>query len=150
MNGTYEHGIIAMLKLSDKSASSLESWCQEHDLPCLEKGSLHCTVLFSRRSVENFPDLNGLEVLIPARIAGWRKFKTALVLELYSPRINLLHEWMIRQGGTHDFPEYIAHTSITYDWEIDELPTEIPSMDLEFDQILIEPISPIYSTGSLS
>ena len=85
MIGIYEHGIIAMLKLSDKSASSLESWCQENKLPCLEKEYLHCTILFSRGIVEHLSDLNGLAVLIPARIAGWRKFKTALVLELYSP-----------------------------------------------------------------
>ena len=150
MIGIYEHGIIAMLKLSDKSASSLESWCQENKLPCLEKEYLHCTILFSRGIVEHLSDLNGLAVLIPARIAGWRKFKTALVLELYSPRITLLHEWMIRQGGTHDFPEYIAHTSITYDWKTSELPTAIPNIDLEFDQILIKPINPNYSIGSSS
>jgi hypothetical protein len=141
---SYTHGTFAMLKLSANSASSLMSWCRENNLPCIDDEYLHCTILYSRKPVDRLSDLNGLRMLISATIIGWERFGTALVLKLYSSQIDLLHSLMIGQGGTHDFPEYIAHVSITYDWQTNYLPELTPAMILEFDQMLIEPINPKY------
>jgi hypothetical protein len=53
---------------------------------------------------------------------------------------------MIKHGATHDYPSFIAHTSVTYEWQGDELPKDCPShLLLEFDSLSITGIDPKYS-----
>lgn len=141
----HKDGTIALLGLSDDSAASLKIWCDNHHLPCLDVEDLHCTLLYSRKPVEKFTKFDNAKLDIPAEIIGWKKLGNALVLELYCPKAERFHKWMIKHGGTHDFPDYIAHISISYDWERDDLPKTIPDMIIEFDKMSVSPINKNYA-----
>lgn len=145
---SHEHGTVSLLKMGQSSASSIGAWCREHGIPCIDEADLHCTVLFSRNPVEHLSKLDGNPIKAEARIKSWKKLGSALTLELESPLACKLHEWMRSMGGTHDYPEYIAHTSISYDWQQDDLPEECPRMVLEFDRLVVKPINPKYASNS--
>jgi hypothetical protein len=146
----HEHGTIVLLELTEDSAASIGEWCRDHGIPCIDGKSLHCTVLFSRKPVEHLCELDGKPVRILGRIKSWKKLGEALTLELEAPMACKLHEWMISQGGTHDYPEYIAHTTVSYEWPTDELPVDSPRMVMEFDRLVVKPIDPKYDNKSKS
>lgn len=142
---THKNGTIALLRLSKQSAEELKEWCDLNDIPCNDPKKLHCTVLFSQNPVEHLSWLNGAKLKVHARIKGWKKLGNALTLELYAPKAHRLHKWMRKQGGTHGYPEYIAHTTTSYDWPSDDLPDKLPKFFLEFDSLTVEEIDPKYS-----
>lgn len=143
----HNNGTIAMLKLSEDSASKISEWCQRQGIECVDPSTLHCTVLYSRVPVEHLSILNDQPVSIEAKIKGWKRLGKALTLELDCSKIKRIHEWMREKGGTHDFPEYIPHLSLNYNWEEKELPNvDLANQPtLKFDRLDVEPINPTYS-----
>jgi hypothetical protein len=145
MNESHEHGTIATLIPSMQASENIQMWCKRNQIPCIDAGDLHCTVLFSRKPVIHLGRLNEAKLLVPAKVIGWKKLGTALTLELYAPKIKRLHEWMLKQGGTHDYPEFIAHTTVTYDWPHDHVPDSCPTMMLEFTRLVVNGIDPKFA-----
>lgn len=142
---THKDGTIALLHLTEESATELKNWCDRHGLPCLDVDELHCTLLYSRKPVEKFSKFDNATLDVPAKIIDWKKLGSALVLELYCPKAERFHDWMIKHGGTHDYPDYIAHISISYDWESEYLPKILPIMPIEFDKMSVKEINKNYT-----
>lgn len=151
INESHDNGTFGMLKLSDESANELKNWCDKHNIDCIDPDDLHCTVLYSKKPVPELSKLNDKEVDVLGKIKGWEKLGDALVLELDAPKAAKIHDFMINHGGTSDYPEYIAHTSVMYDVPDDiELPKSLPNFDLIFDKLEIKPIDPDFSAKSSS
>jgi hypothetical protein len=144
MDGTSEHlyGTIATLKLQDNCARKLKKWCDKHNIQCLDPQDLHCTVLYSKKPVPKFMKINDKALDISAKIVGWKKLGNALVLDLNCPKATKLHDWMIKNGGTHDYPDFIAHVSVAYGYDSDQLPKVKPDMTIDFNKLKIKPIDP--------
>lgn len=144
---SHPHGTIAKLVPSRESQENLAKWCNENRIPCIDPSKFHCTVLFSRKPVETLVELNGKKVRLATEIKGWKKLgDNVLTLELASPRISKIHEWMISRGGTHDYPQFIPHLTVCYEWNDDRVPDiGAPDMILEFDTLHVQPIDPKYA-----
>ena len=141
----HRHGTIATLRPTEECAKSLYEWCNSNNITCIDPEKLHCTVLFSKEPVEHLVAHNNKKIVIEAKILGWKKLGYALTLELDAPRAHKLHKYMIDQGGTHDYPEFIAHTSVTYDWPQQDLPSATPDFPLVFDRLKVTPIDPDFA-----
>lgn len=133
------------MRLEGRSAAQLRDWCQANGISCLEEHELHCTILYSSAPVPQFTVLNEARLRIPAKVIGWKKLGTALTLELHAPKAARLHRYMIQKGGTHDYPSFIPHTSVCYEWNEDSVPDVCPTnMMLEFTHLVVEAINPNY------
>ena len=135
----HKDGTIAILKLTDESAEYIKDWCDSHSIDCMPVEKLHCTILYSRKPVPDLTVIDGIEVKFKAEILEWEKFGEALVLKLDSKKIDKLHEILMNQGGTHDFPEYIAHVSVSYSFK-GEIPSILPKKVIHFNTLCVEPI----------
>jgi hypothetical protein len=82
-----------------------------------------------------------------AKVVDWIKLgERCLCLHLDCKSAHDLHQSFILQGGTHDYPGYIAHTTINYDWCTPTLPTTIPDFEIVFDKIVVESLDENYDT----
>ena len=145
MTHSHEHGTIALLYPRPEHAIMIERWCKDANIPCVPDGKLHCTLLFSRKPLPALRDMYQSRIRVDSRIKGWKLLGTALVLELDAPHAEMLHGLMISQGGTHDYPAYIPHMTICYEWTRDDLPDLSPSIDIIFDKLSIMGIDPKYA-----
>lgn len=145
-NSSHTFGTISKLSLSNNSANQLYNWCISNDIECIKPEKLHCTVLFSRQLVLKLTVLDQSKLKIIAKVKNWKVLGPALTLELDSPNISKLHNWMISQGGTHDYAEFVVHTSVSYNWDKSSpLPSILPDFDLIFDKLEVEAIDPVYA-----
>ena len=113
----HPNGTIVTLKMCEDTASRVRDWCEENQIPCIDPDALHLTVLFSRNPVPHLTTMHGNEVKVPARVKGWKLLgDKALCLDLDCPLAARFHQSLRNQGGTHDFPEYIPHSSVNYAW----------------------------------
>jgi hypothetical protein len=142
-------GTIVKLKMSDASAHKLVDWCDHHQVPCMAPYELHLTVLFSKKPVPHLQALDGKQINIKCKPVGWKQLgASALTLELDCPAALRLHQKLLDQGGSHSFPNFIAHTSVNYDWHTQELPDDCPDFYLVFDAIEVDAIDPDYKPSS--
>lgn len=108
----------------------------------------HATVLYSRKGVPH-ADKQFVPFPIRAHVKKWTQFdmrttgKKCLVAELDCPALEALHKHMITTyGATHDFPEYKPHVTVSYDCH--DLPTNIPSFEIIFDQKEFKGLDPTF------
>lgn len=135
-NGTY-----SCLKLDHNSAKELKQWCIDNNISCMPENELHCTILYSKEPVKKLTILNNKKISVDAKILKWEKLGDALVLIVNSSKIKKFHELMIKNGGTHDYPEFLAHVSVQYDVSSDEkIPDVIPNFSLKFNKIEVSPL----------
>jgi hypothetical protein len=140
-------GTCVMLALSDSSGEQLKSWCREQNIPCIDSLHLHLTILYSRHPMPQLDSMNGNHVHVAAKVQDWIKLgDRCLCLHLDCDLATKFHNSLIKQGGTHDFPGYIAHCTINYDWCVATLPKLLPSFDLVFDRIIVEPLDGNFDT----
>lgn len=140
----HPHGTIAMLKLTKASRNKLYQWCKKKKIPCIDPEELHCTVLYSKNPVPYLEEFNKKKIKISAKVAKWAKLGTALTLKIENNKIDNLHNLMINAGGTHEYPEFIPHVTISYNWDISKLPKNLYKKRLNFNLILIKQIDPDY------
>lgn len=142
----HPHGTIVTLIPSKTSAASISGWCKDNGISCMSPEKLHCTVLFSRKPVESLLEIDKKQVGIKTQVKGWKKLGNVLTLELAAPMISKIHDWMISHGGTHDYPQFIPHLSVCYDWNNEDIPNADPcAMMIEFDRLQVQPIDPKYA-----
>lgn len=146
----HPHGTIVMLKMCEDSAKQLESWCRSNNVPCISPEDLHMTVLYSRNPVPHLTSMHGNTVKVPASVTGWTKLgDKALCLSLECPLAHRFHQSLRAQGGTHDWEEYVPHSSVSYDWmERSDLPSVLPDFPLLFNKIHVSEIDPGYRVSS--
>jgi hypothetical protein len=88
----------------------------------VKQEDLHTTVLFSRNILDKAHHINVSKAQLEGR--EWRfsplKFDifgtdtAILVLRIDAPEIQFLHDQLINVGGTHDFPTYDPHITLSY------------------------------------
>lgn len=89
---------------------------------------LHSTLLFSRKYLPNYKAKG--EINETAKHVGWEMFdsqddKKALVMVLSSDFLQTRHNVLMKEhGATWDYPEYIPHCTLSYDYNGD-IPTEL-------------------------
>lgn len=139
-------GTIVKLNMEKTCADKLSKWCKSKNIPCIPEEDLHITVLYSKNPVPHLMSLNGNKVTVTAKIKDWKVLgEKALVLVLDSPTVVMFHNSLKKQGGTHGFKEFIAHTSVCYDWTGEYTPNNIPPFPLVFDTIVVEAVDPDWS-----
>lgn len=141
----HPHGTIAILKLCNPDQKKLTEWCKENKIPCIDKNKLHCTVLYSTNPCAHLTKYHKKKIYVPCTVRGWKKLGEALTLHLDSPRADRIHRYMRSQGGSHDYPEFIPHTTVNYKWKQDELPDVHPDFPLTFNLLEVTGINPKFS-----
>ena len=147
MNGTYVE-----YKLSSLSAQNLLDFCA-HIPDTVRPETMHCTVLYSRQPAPRAAD-HFYPKPVTARAKKWTVFpmqsgSKCLVLEITSEGFfEALHtDLMVQYGATHDYPSYLPHITVSYDYKGGELPSEVPTFDLVFDEVNVKPLDPEFKPG---
>lgn len=144
-NGTYMSA-----KLSRKSQKDLDQWVAEHNIPnAADPKQYHSTIIYSRKGV---PDVKDYKIKLPirAKIKEWKIFPTqagpkALVAIMDSPELDNHHKTIREKyGATHDYPDYHAHVTVSYDYGNGPAPTETPDLELEYDSTELKPLDPTF------
>jgi hypothetical protein len=142
-------GTIITLSMNPSHATQLKEWCDKQGIPCMDPDGLHLTVLYSKAPVPHLMTINGNLVSVPANVQGWLKLgDKALCLSLNCDLAHRFHDHLKQKGGTHDFPEFIPHSSVNYNWqERTDLPQVLPDFPLLFDRVNVKPIDPNWTPG---
>lgn len=136
----HKNGTYSALYLSNKSAKQLYDWCKNNGIVTQSQDEYHCTLIYSRKSINELKEFTNKKIKTKAKIYDWKRLGNALTLEIRNEKINILHEKMINLGATHDFQSYIPHVTINSNYCCDELPLKTPQFDLVFDKIVVEPL----------
>lgn len=95
---------------------------------------MHVTVLFSRKNIPVSLESYKFKAL-PVEIETWKSSsgkKNVVVLKLQCPELTKRHNDLIAQGGTHDFPDYQVHVTLSYNHD-----KEI-KLPVAFDHLIIQ------------
>lgn len=121
-NDTPPDGTFVGISPTDETIEIIEELIKTHNIPSpIDSKDLHCTLLFSRKVVEEAVDTE-LDEEVEGSVASchiWGKDNDTLVLKLKSKQLTELHKNYIEMGGTHDFKDYMPHVSISYDLKDD-------------------------------
>ncbi|CAL9999287.1 RNA ligase [Vibrio phage D479] len=104
-----------------KVDSASSEWLQELQKTLklnnpLESSKFHATVLYSRNGIE-VPSTGNSYDAEAYRVDSWKdqEGKSVVIVKLKSEGLKNRHDDLIDAGGTHDFPEYNAHITLSYD-----------------------------------
>lgn len=146
---SHPDGTYIATQLSPSSQKMLDDYVTKMNVPnAADPSQYHSTVIYSRKGV---PEAVNYKFNLPfkAKIKEWKLFDTkfgesgkCLVAIMDSPELEKAHK-EIREnyGATHDYPDYHPHVTISYDYP-HELPSEVPDMELEYDDIEFKPLNP--------
>ena len=105
------------------NAADLIAWARSNGFDTtLPAGDMHVTVLYSRTPVDPMKlgrdwseDDQGRIIVRPGgpRVIE-RLGENAIVLRFASPNLEWRHKEMVEAGGSHDWPEYAPHVTISY------------------------------------
>lgn len=112
-NGTY-----VALNLDSASCDILRSIIERNHIPGgLAKDDFHVTLIYSRNELTDFVPAGVFKRRHRARIKEARVFDKCLVLVLDFPYAEARHHAIMEAHpeATWDYPEYIAHVTLTYD-----------------------------------
>lgn len=142
-NGTY-----MSVTLSAKSQKTLDEWVTNNNIPNpADPKQYHTTIVYSRRGVPEVEDYK-IKLPINASIKEWKIFSTqsntqCLVAIMDSEQLTNDHNTIKqRYGATHDYPDYHPHVTVSYDFGSNTVPSEVPSMELNYDKVEIKPLDP--------
>lgn len=106
------------------TTSNISFWCVENLVPSpLAAHHYHTTVLYSRTAILTAQEiLDKMDQEFELSVVGFKLFNStdndpnfnALVLELAAPELVALHKKLIAAGGTHDYPDYTPHVTVSY------------------------------------
>lgn len=145
----HPEGTYIAAQLSPDSQLLLDKYVSNMNIPnAADPNQYHSTVIYSRKGV---PEAKGYKFKLPfkAKIKEWKLFDTkfgesgkCLVAIMDSPELQKAHkEIRDKYGATHDYPDYHPHVTISYDYP-NELPSEVPTLELEYDDIELKPLNP--------
>ena len=134
-------GTYCAFYMSEESANRLCEWLDEHNIKHQPAEEMHCTVLYSKTSVQELHIFDDLDVRVYGTVIGWKVLgENALTLLLEIPVAERINELMMQAGGTSDYPDYTPHTTVNPDFENEYFPKAIPEFDLMYDRVVVEPI----------
>ncbi|QBX06151.1 hypothetical protein Va3_197 [Vibrio phage Va3] len=89
----------------------------------LEPDKFHVTVLYSRKQID-VPVVDTTFVATVEHIDCWKTQdgKYAVVAKMVCPELVERHDDLISIGGTHDYPDYTPHVTLSYDDAITPMP----------------------------
>lgn len=133
------------------NAAELIAWAKSQGLSStLPAGDMHVTVLYSRTAVDpmkmgetwSSEEDGGLKVKPGGPRAVERLGENAVVLLFSSWALSSRHREMVEAGGSHDWPEYQPHVTLSYEVPADfDLETIKPyAGELRFGAELFEPL----------
>jgi hypothetical protein len=137
---SHENGTYAALYLSAKSAAELADWLDANDIEHDEPEEFHCTVLYSRTP---FPQAEGIEgpVSVTATVVDWQLLGDhATVITVNCAKAEQLHNMFMKQGASHDWPQYLPHVTVNSEVQLPQLPERKPDFKLHFDRLEVRPI----------
>ena len=139
----HNKGTVVKLRLAQESAQQLYEWCHDQNINSLDPYDFHMTLVFSTTPAPQLADLHATATHIPAQIKGWKILgESALVLDLHCPLAEQMHKRMLECGASHSYPTFIPHTSVVYGWNSTKLPDQLPSFDLLYEMVEVEPLDP--------
>ncbi len=82
----------------------------------LDPEKFHVTTLYSRKQID-VPTVDTVFVAKVTYIDCWKTQggKFAVVAKLVCPELTERHDDLISIGGTHDYPDYSPHVTLSYD-----------------------------------
>lgn len=110
------------------NAAELIAWAKENGFSStLPASDMHVTVLYSRAAVDPMKmgrdwreDEQGRIIVRPGGPRVIEKLgENAIVLRFACPDLDWRHKDMIEAGGSHDYPEYQPHVTISYETPAD-------------------------------
>lgn len=118
-------GIYVSCNYTKETVNLLFEWSIKNNIRYpLDKRHYHTTLLYSRSHVEGAQEIcdlisfNERIILYPI---GFKLFDSsdssdlaALVLEFEAPQLVNIHNQLIANGGTHDYPDYTPHLTLSY------------------------------------
>lgn len=119
----------------------------------------HITVIYSRTPVPSAEALLHMNTSLPveAQPVGYEVFPTkddgkCLVMRVICPYATRINSQLTREGATSDYDEYKAHITIAYNiqQEINPLVLPVPQFQLEFDELKVAPLDPVWTPANNS
>lgn len=106
----------------------------------LSSDKFHVTVLYSRNKIDVTP-LDYVFQALPIEMESWQgeDGKHACVLKLNCPELSQRHNILIHQGGTHDYPDYQVHLTLSYDHEV-KGSVPVPIKHINIIEEYVEPL----------
>jgi hypothetical protein len=139
----HEHGTYVSLTPSPESAKRLDDWVRDNLTlsNTVPRKDLHTTLVYSRTpvpAVESYP----FRFPIVGTIVGWKLLgddnNKFLVAHVLSSELQALYADMKMLGCTSDYPEYIPHITVVYDYK-GELPDACPrGMHVTYSSVHID------------
>lgn len=133
-----------------KTEDKLSLWCSRNGVTNpLPSNNFHTTLLYSRNKLRALYDPLWMENC-KVKVTGFDLFPSdkgeefgSLVLLLNAPELVGYHNYLVTGcGGTHDFPDYTPHVTVTYyaNMNTDLTNLELPDFDLEVYGMTICPL----------
>ncbi|QDP55584.1 MAG: hypothetical protein Unbinned273contig1001_75 [Prokaryotic dsDNA virus sp.] len=132
------------------NAADLVAWAKKNGFDStLAAEDMHVTILYSRSPVDPMKmgetwtsEENGGLTIKPGGPRALERFNEgAVVLQFASWSLESRHREMVEAGGSHDWPEYLPHVTLSYQAGDIDLETLVPySGELRFGPEIFEPL----------
>ena len=138
MSGTY-----VGMSYDTLTAYALCEWAAAVGIPnVVQPNTVHTTIMYSQTTIDPVfyrgEELRSMNMTI--RPSGFDIFDGSLVMLLDAPELVKMHEELISAGGTHDYPRYNPHVTISYDASVDPSSLSLPDIRLIPATIYTEPL----------
>lgn len=143
-------GTYVSCSYSPITKTDLAVWCVDSLIPQpLEPSKYHTTVLYSRKEVASADEIISNLDPIVMTAKGFKLFDSksdpmmaSLVIELDAPELVKLHKKLIAAGGTHDYPDFTPHVTVTYyaDPKMDLSYLKLPDFKFTAIKFKVEPL----------
>jgi 2'-5' RNA ligase len=140
-----EKGTYAGLNLTDESNQKIIDLCKQLELKDhINKKDIHITLLYSRKVLSGYsPKKTKEEVILDKfKIFKDNNGKNVLVVTLKDGYCQKRHNQLMKlHDATYDYPEYIPHITLSYDYRDDKLPKFIDIGKLQLETEYIEDLN---------
>ena len=122
------NGTFVAVRFAEESIEALIKFAEYYEVPnLLEPKDYHCTVVYSRKPLNNVPIEKPIEpqwiaypvcfdVFLSRSDMNEGPDSRCLVLVIYSEEMNERHTHLREvEGASHDYPSYIPHITLSYD-----------------------------------
>jgi hypothetical protein len=143
----HAYGTFVAAWVDKDTQKKITDFADEHDIPNqVDYKELHTTISYSRKGVPEAVKQQW-STPITAKFKEWKLFPNKieggnyLVAIVDSPKLDEYHKRVIKLGGTHDFPEYHSHISISADYKGD--PPKVGfDFGIKYNKVMVKPIDP--------
>lgn len=114
----HNKGTYVGAKFSGLTLDAIEQLQRDLKVPFpVPREKLHSTILYSRVNVPYVPSSGSFKLADHGTLETWKteSGKSALVFKYTSDYLTYRHNYGISIGGTHDFPDYSPHITLSYD-----------------------------------